>query len=629
MKPSRNNSSRRSLVHQPISSSFNRFCLNLRRCKSYFWDSDSFEDAESCCQTESPHCSRPCSRNWFSCILPEYSSVAKQQPKQFISRGTLTSIDLHETSLDPQIAPENAYTLSGPGISQTREPVRTGTGPRVTIGGPSVTAGPCLPSGGHKSRVWPQNSPVASTAPRPGGPVGSRPVQRPRVLTSVVLLESRGPDRLILILTLITICYGSRASGRGRPGSSGRAWSDVRPGPASCSPPSASETRPSPSPHGAFTWTQSPGCAHAEGRGETELPPAPTRPMSRPQGEGEGEGRHLVGGERPSLPHDPEQGGDLCPSLHDSHREPGTPVPFALTSPSGSGSHFTQDGPTFTALPFQRGLAGGQAAGSSLGEDDSILGAASGEDGDLGEDPSAGQCGPVEGGVPSYPPVEGSSAHSGRGEAGWRMEPWDEEPEAESSVSSSPRPSRPAAEQADAAAPCEAQGISTEMSGSERGGGLVPESQLPGLRGLAAAEGWSGAFNTSLWVFQHFQDLPRELRRPHPGLLLFQARMEQGPEGAVQGPGRIGPASPSRSRPPRVAPPPHLEMQAEEKALLELLTSQASPPASVPDSQLVSVPPTDREYWATFYFGGGVEAARRLLRERGLKAAGPRWGSPN
>lgn len=52
--------------------------------------------------------------------------MAKQQPKQFISRGTLTSIDLHETSLDPQIAPENAYTLSGPGISQTREPVRTG-----------------------------------------------------------------------------------------------------------------------------------------------------------------------------------------------------------------------------------------------------------------------------------------------------------------------------------------------------------------------------------------------------------------------------------------------------------------------------------------------------------------------
>ncbi|XP_038635878.1 histone-lysine N-methyltransferase SETD1B-like [Scyliorhinus canicula] len=156
--------------------------------------------------------------------------------------------------------------------------------------------------------------------------------------------------------------------------------------------------------------------------------------------------------------------------------------------------------------------------------------------------------------------------------------------------------------------------------------------------------------NTSLWVFEHFQALAHR-----PGLLLLHAgdagksqlpatpppaasRPHPGARPPPTGPPRGGPPCRARSRrpssPPRPASSPSpwaaglsaiLQPEPEEQALIDLLsaspslaTADSSPAGlrlAVPDSRLLWVPASDREFWALFYFSG-LEAARQLLRKR-------------
>ncbi|XP_067882946.1 nascent polypeptide-associated complex subunit alpha, muscle-specific form-like isoform X2 [Heterodontus francisci] len=125
--------------------------------------------------------------------------------------------------------------------------------------------------------------------------------------------------------------------------------------------------------------------------------------------------------------------------------------------------------------------------------------------------------------------------------------------------------------------------------------------------------------NTSLWVFEHFQALAR---RPPPLLLhAGDAGKSQLRHPHLPPPPPPPPHRPLRRlspppRPPAAGPGPRFELEPEERALIDLLASaDSSPRPAVPDSRLIWVPTSDREYWAAFYFTG-LEAAHQLLRQR-------------
>ncbi|XP_062915893.1 uncharacterized protein LOC134352571 [Mobula hypostoma] len=77
---------------------------------------------------------------------------------------------------------------------------------------------------------------------------------------------------------------------------------------------------------------------------------------------------------------------------------------------------------------------------------------------------------------------------------------------------------------------------------------------------------------------------------------------------------------PSPAESPSLGTVPSSSTGQEEGEDVLYPSKEAAPASSIPDSELLRVPPTDYEFWAIFNFAG-TEAARMLLIERREKAA--------
>ncbi|XP_051897650.1 uncharacterized protein LOC127584759 [Pristis pectinata] len=561
MRPWRTKALRRRRTPSAVSSFFDFLRLMLSHCKSCLM------------------CSKSCCKSDWPCPFP----VVNLQATKSNSVGTQTSFcTLPKVTDIPQTITKDGKNSGALGISVP------GSNLLITFDSLQTSAMACPSLEVSPARDCTPTAHATPVGPLLGSHFDSRPTQVPVVRTTVIQMESQPLNAVTLILTLTTIAYACTPTSRGGTNVLGHPQSGLRPSRAYSSPPLPGQlaTRDS--------------CPSSCGQGMT-LPlsmfPLAGEALRCPGGEGEGRNVGLVeeeaGASYEDLGWDKE--GVLAHS--GTSREQGGPIPLEVAQQEGAPLPLCPlKGPLLEVGPSS---CGGQKEGKGEG--------------------AVAWCWP-----PLPIPQDEHLCEAGQDEkqsSRCLAGPWDGVQEAESWTSPSLLPSRWAQGSWD---PSEDLGSCQKSSGTRGEWESEPSSSRSGPVGLGTSQEWSGAFNTSLWVFDHFQDFHRGLRyRPHPGLVLSlagtpsQGKRRRG--GGLLGPEQAGPVALTHTR-------PRFEIQDEEKTLMQLLAAHSSPPSPVPDTQLVWVPPSDLEYWATFYFGGGVEAARRLLRERRGKAAAPRWG---